>query len=81
MKLVGNFNSYRSKINAEIISLSCSIALLCDDCFKYHLEKCFELGINKEELFKIFAIANLIGGTIVIPHFRKEVEYRQALDW
>jgi len=38
-----------------------------------------ELGINKNEIFEVFAIANLIFGTIVIPHLRGAIEYWNEL--
>jgi len=63
----------------EMLGLSTSMVLRCDDCIKYHLEKCFELGVTTEELFEIFAVANLVGGTIVIPHTRRAVEYWEEL--
>lgn len=64
----------------ELLGLACSMVLRCDDCVKYHLEKCKEAGLSKEEVFEAFAIANLIGGTIVIPHLRRAVEFWEALD-
>jgi len=63
----------------EMIGLACSMVLRCDDCVKYHLGKCAELGITDKEIFEVFAMANLIGGTIVIPHLRRAVEFWQAL--
>ena len=51
------------------------MVLRCDDCIKYHLEKCYELGVTTPEMFEIFSGANLVGGTIVIPHMRRAVEY------
>ena len=64
----------------EMIGLSTSMVLRCDDCVRYHLTKCHELGVTKEEVFEIFSIANLIGGTIVIPHLRRAVEFWEALE-
>ncbi len=64
----------------EMIGLATSMVLRCDDCIKYHLGKCFELRITTSELFEIFAIANLVGGTIVIPHTRKALEYWEELN-
>ncbi len=64
----------------ELIGLSTSMVLRCDDCIKYHLGKCFEIGIAKEQVFEVFSIANLIGGTVVIPHLRKAVEYWEVLE-
>lgn len=63
----------------EMLGLVSSMVLRCDDCIKYHLEKCHEQGVTTEELFEIFSVANLVGGTIVIPHTRRAVEYWEAL--
>lgn len=63
----------------EMLGLATSMVLRCDDCIKYHLEKCFELGVTTPEVFEIFSVANLVGGTIVIPHTRRAVEYWEAL--
>jgi len=63
----------------EMLGLATSMVLRCDDCIKYHLGKCFELGVTTEEIFEIFGVANLVGGTIVIPHTRRAVEYWEEL--
>ena len=63
----------------EMLGLVSSMVLRCDDCIKYHLEKCFEQGTTTEEIFEVFSIANLVGGTIVIPHTRRAVEYWEEL--
>ncbi len=63
----------------EMLGLACSLVLRCDDCVKYHLGKCHEEGLSDDEVFEIFSIANLIGGSIVIPHFRRAVEYWETL--
>jgi len=56
------------------------MVLRCDDCIKYHLEKCKEQNITTEEMFEIFSVATIVGGTIVIPHLRRAVEFWEALD-
>ncbi|MFY0591682.1 carboxymuconolactone decarboxylase family protein [Roseivirga sp.] len=63
----------------EVVGLSTSMVLRCDDCIKYHLGKCYEVGITTAQVFEVFSIANLIGGTIVIPHLRRAVEYWEQL--
>jgi len=63
----------------ELLGLVASMVLRCDDCIKYHLGKCYELGVTKEEIFETFAVANIVGGTIVVPHLRRAVEYWEAL--
>lgn len=64
----------------EMLGLVSSMVLRCDDCIKYHLEKCFELGISKPQLMEIFSVANLVGGSIVIPHTRRALEYWNLLE-
>lgn len=64
----------------EMLGLVASMVLRCDDCIKYHLGKCHELGINTEEMYEIFAVANIVGGTIVIPHTRRAAEYWEELN-
>ena len=63
----------------EMLGLVSSMVLRCDDCVKYHLGKCYELGVTTDEVFEIFSVANLVGGTIVIPHTRRAVEYWEEL--
>jgi AhpD family alkylhydroperoxidase len=63
----------------EMLGLATSMVLRCDDCIKYHLEQCFEQGVTSEEMFEIFSVANLVGGTIVIPHTRRALEYWEIL--
>ncbi len=64
----------------EMLGLVASMVLRCDDCIKYHLGKCFELGITKAQIFEVFAVANIVGGTIVIPHTRRAAEYWEILE-
>ena len=63
----------------ELIGLTCSLVLRCDDCVKYHLGKCKEIGFKTEEVNEALGVATLIGGTIVIPHLRRAFEYWEAL--
>jgi len=63
----------------EMLGLVASMVLKCDDCIYYHLEKCHENGVTTEEMMEVFGIANLVGGTIVIPHTRRAMEFWEAL--
>lgn len=63
----------------EMLGLVASMVLRCDDCIKYHLEKCKEQGCTTEEIYEIFAVANIVGGTIVIPHTRRGAEFWEEL--
>lgn len=64
----------------ELIGLTCSLVLRCDDCVKYHLEKCMQAGLNTKQINEAMSIATLIGGTIVIPHLRRAFEYWEELE-
>ncbi len=63
----------------EMLGLVASMVLRCDDCIKYHLLKCKEQGCTTEEVYEIFAVANIVGGTIVIPHTRRGAEFWEEL--
>lgn len=63
----------------EMLGLVASMVLRCDDCIKYHLIQCHEQGVSTEALMEIFGVANLVGGTIVIPHTRRALEFWDEL--
>lgn len=63
----------------ELIGLTCSLVLRCDDCVRYHLGKCKEVGLTTEEVQEAMGISTLIGGTIVVPHLRRAFEYWDEL--
>ena len=64
----------------EMLGLVASMVLRCDDCIKYHLGKCKEQGVTTAQVYEIFAVANIVGGTIVIPHTRRAAEYWEELE-
>jgi AhpD family alkylhydroperoxidase len=64
----------------ELLGLVASMVLRCDDCVRYHLGQCHEAGVRTDEIMEVFAVANIVGGTIVIPLTRRALEYWQALD-
>ena len=57
----------------EMAGLAASMVLRCDDCISYHVIRCKELGVTNEQLFEIFNVALVVGGSIVIPHLRRAV--------
>ncbi len=63
----------------EMLGLVASMVLRCNDCIRYHLGKVHELGVSTDEVYEIFAVANIVGGTIVIPHTRNAAEYWEEL--
>ena len=63
----------------ELLGLVASMVLRCDDCIKYHLEQCHKLGCTTAEIYELFSVANLVGGSIVIPHTRRAAEFWEEL--
>ena len=63
----------------EMLGLVASLVLRCDDCIKYHLLQCSELGINDAELEEIISVGLIVGGSITIPHIRKAVDFWKNL--
>lgn len=64
----------------EMLGLVSSMVLRCDDCINYHIIRCKEEGVTKEEFYEIFNIALVVGGSIVIPHFRRAVIFLEELE-
>lgn len=68
------------KRTKELLGLTASMVLRCDDCVKYHLESSYKIGLTKAEIAEALGIATLIGGTITIPHLRRAYEFWDALE-
>ena len=71
---------YLDARSKELIGLTCSLVLRCDDCVRYHLGKCREAGLSSDAIREAMGVATLIGGTIVIPHLRGAFEFLEELD-
>jgi AhpD family alkylhydroperoxidase len=59
----------------ELLGLVASMVLRCDDCIAYHVDQCVKAGVKDEELWEAFDVALIVGGSIVIPHLRRGVEF------
>ena len=57
----------------EMLGLVSSLVLRCDDCVTYHIVRCQEEGVTREEFFETFNVALVVGGSITIPHLRRAV--------
>jgi len=58
----------------ELLGLTASLVLRCDDCVTYHVVRCVEEGVSDAEFFDAFNVALVVGGSITIPHLRRAVE-------
>ena len=63
----------------EMLGLVSSMVLRCDDCISYHIQRCKEEGVTDAELFEVFSVALVVGGSIVIPHLRRAVDFLDQL--
>ena len=55
----------------EMLGLVSSLVLRCDDCVTYHVVRCHEAGVTREEFLEVFSVGLVVGGSIVIPHLRR----------
>ena len=58
----------------ELLGLVASAVLRCNDCIDYHLGQCVEAGFSDDEIVDALNVALVVGGSIVIPHFRHAIE-------
>ncbi|HET9485665.1 MAG TPA: carboxymuconolactone decarboxylase family protein [Xanthomonadales bacterium] len=64
----------------ELLGLVASLVLRCDDCVSYHVAQCREAGVTREEFFEAFSVGLVVGGSIVIPHLRRAVDFLDELE-
>ena len=64
----------------ELCGLVASMVLRCDDCISYHVAQCKEAGVNRDEMFEAFSIGLVVGGSLVIPHLRRAVDFLDKLE-
>jgi len=63
----------------ELLGLVASMVLRCDDCISYHVAQCREAGVTRDEMFETFSVGLVVGGSIVIPHLRRAVDFLDQL--
>ena len=64
----------------EMLGLVASMVLRCDDCISYHIQQCKGEGVTDAEMFDVFSVALVVGGSIVIPHLRRGVAFLDELN-
>ena len=64
----------------ELLGLVASMVLRCDDCISYHIAQCKEAGVNRDEFFETFSVALIVGGSIVILHLRRAVDFLDQVE-
>ncbi len=64
----------------ELLGLVASLVLRCDDCVSYHVAQCKDAGVSRAEMMEAFQVGLVVGGSIVIPHMRRAVDFLDQLD-
>lgn len=64
----------------EMLGLVASLVLRCDDCISYHIAQCRDAGVTRDEFFEVFSVGLVVGGSIVIPHLRRAVDFLDTLE-
>jgi AhpD family alkylhydroperoxidase len=64
----------------EMLGLVSSLVLRCDDCVTYHVIRCREEGVSRQEFLEIFSVGLVVGGSIVIPHLRRAMARLEELE-
>lgn len=63
----------------EMLGLVASLVLRCNECIFYHVDRCLQEGVRVEELYEVFSIGLVVGGSITIPHIRYAFEVLEEL--
>lgn len=69
-----------SKATRELLGLVASLVLRCDDCVKYHLVEARKAGHSRKALVEAMSVGLVVGGTIVVPHLRRAIEFLDDLE-
>jgi len=59
----------------ELLGLTASAVLRCDDCIAYHIDQCVNAECSDQEIWEALDVALIVGGSIVIPHLRRGIEF------
>lgn len=64
----------------ELLGLVASLVLRCDDCIAYHLAQSRKQGLTPAQIFEAMSVGLVVGGSIVIPHLRRAVDFLDQLE-
>ena len=63
----------------ELLGLTASLVLRCDDCVSYHILQCKSQGVTTGELVEALTVGLVVGGSITIPHIRRALDLWDGL--
>ncbi|WP_219602118.1 carboxymuconolactone decarboxylase family protein [Nonomuraea indica] len=63
----------------ELLGLVVSVMKDCEECVYYHLERCDEERVVREQVLEALQIALVGGGSVTIPLLRRAVSFMEGL--
>jgi len=72
--------SHLDERTKEMLGLVASLVLRCDDCVSYHIAQCKAAGVSHDEIFEVMSVGLVVGGSIVIPHLRRAVDFLDEIE-
>ncbi|MEV0995852.1 carboxymuconolactone decarboxylase family protein [Nonomuraea sp. NPDC050202] len=63
----------------ELLGLVVSVMKDCEECVYYHLERCDEERVARDQVLEALQIALVGGGSVTIPLLRRAVSYMEKL--
>ncbi|GAA4049728.1 carboxymuconolactone decarboxylase family protein [Nonomuraea soli] len=63
----------------ELLGLVISVMKDCEECVYYHLERCDEERVAREQVLEALQVALVGGGSVAIPLLRRAVSYMEDL--
>jgi AhpD family alkylhydroperoxidase len=69
-----------STTTKELAALAISIVRDCEDCITYHLMRLRELGATRDQLYELFALTLVVGGSTTIPTLRRSAAFIDELE-
>ena len=64
----------------ELLGLTASLVLCCNDCVDYHLIQCVKAGWTTVEIVDALNVGLVVGGSIVVPHLRHAVRTLEEVE-
>ncbi|MEV0195364.1 carboxymuconolactone decarboxylase family protein [Nonomuraea sp. NPDC050691] len=63
----------------ELLGLVVSVMKDCEECVYYHLERCDEEGVGRDEVLETLQIALVAGGSVTVPLLRRAMSFMSQL--
>ncbi len=62
MSVAASQDGVLSAKHKEMIALAIGVAQRCDGCIGFHVKKCIELGVTRDEIIEVLGVNAYMGG-------------------